>query len=56
MDQLSATRRELSRERQGVRAPRDDAFERAALEPNGFSFEHVECWNDRESTLSRLAY
>ena len=52
MDQLRATRCELSRERQGVGAPRDDAVERATLEPNGFSFEHVECWNDRESILS----
>ena len=52
MDQLRATRRELSRERERVGAPRDDAVERAALEPNGFSLEHVECWNDRESILS----
>ena len=52
MDQLSATRRELSRERQRIGAPRDDAVERAALEPNGLSLEHVDCRDDRESILS----
>ena len=52
MDELRAARRELSRERQRIGSPRDDVVERAALEPNGLSLEHVDCRDDQEPILS----